>query len=93
MARESRERTGFTTFPSFLCSQDIEVFPVSVHFVPHLAAAVNASVFVLVTVGQNEEEKFPHRHSSPTLETVKLRGFELLELSLLLLPRLFRNIW
>ena len=72
--------------------QDIEVFAASVHFVSHLAPAVNASVFRLVPFGQNEEEKFPHRNSASTLETVKFRGFELFELCLLFLPRLFRNI-
>jgi hypothetical protein len=76
----------------FLRPQDIEVFAASVHFVSHLAPAVNASVFVLVTVGQNEEEIFPHRNSASTLEAVKFRGFELFELGLLFLPRLFRNI-
>jgi hypothetical protein len=88
--RENKKTTVFDglekckndSFPSLSCSQDIEVFAASVYFVSHLAPAVNAAVFVPVTVGQNEEEKFPHRHSPPTLETVKLRGFELFELCL-----------
>jgi hypothetical protein len=42
---------------------------------------VNASVFILFTFGQNEEEKFPHGHSLSALETVEFRGFELFKLS------------
>jgi hypothetical protein len=77
---------------AFSRSQDIEVFAASVHFVSHLAPAVNASVFILVTLGQNEEEKFPDRNSPSTLETVKFRGFELFELGLRFALGLFRNI-
>lgn len=62
----------YSCIPSFVSSgpQYAIELPAPVHLVSHLVTAVNASVFILVTLRQNEEQEFPHRNRLPALGAV-----------------------
>ena len=71
------EKCGITSPPGI--SQDQRCrFGTAIDLGPHRCGAIGAEVFILVTVGQHQQQPFANRNGLPAFRTVKLGSFELL---------------